>query len=213
MSSRLVDGVAVPEAVGGDPALDFANTRAGWGSAEAKEYLTSGRALGVWVREAELLPGEDLTALLESGLTRSAEQALLRRTWALRDSLYGCLMGHARRADWLLVGAEAKVARSASRLVPIRSDLSSTPAGPAASWQLDAQRLPPGRAALASIAVAEERLLTSPLAGCVAACPGAGCGWLFADPRRRRRWCSMAVCGNRAKARRFADRTASPGAM
>lgn len=34
-------------------------------------------------------------------------------------------------------------------------------------------------------------------------CEGEGCGWLFVDDSRgaRRRWCSMADCGNRAKAR------------
>ncbi|MGE5829869.1 MAG: CGNR zinc finger domain-containing protein [Micromonosporaceae bacterium] len=44
----------------------------------------------------------------------------------------------------------------------------------------------------------------------MSACPGEICGWLFADPRGRRRWCSMAWCGNRAKARRYARRHA-PG--
>lgn len=35
-------------------------------------------------------------------------------------------------------------------------------------------------------------------------CEGADCGWLFIDESRagRRRWCSMADCGNRAKAKR-----------
>jgi predicted RNA-binding Zn ribbon-like protein len=60
--------------------------------------------------------------------------------------------------------------------------------------------------ALRAVALAAEDLLTSDLVGYVAACPGVGCGWLFADRRRRRRWCSMAACGNRAKARRYAER-------
>ena len=36
-------------------------------------------------------------------------------------------------------------------------------------------------------------------------CEGDQCGWLFFDTSRNRsrRWCSMADCGNRAKARRF----------
>ncbi|MGM7722214.1 CGNR zinc finger domain-containing protein [Metabacillus sp. Hm71] len=36
-------------------------------------------------------------------------------------------------------------------------------------------------------------------------CEGDLCGWLFYDTSRNRsrRWCSMADCGNRAKARRF----------
>lgn len=38
-------------------------------------------------------------------------------------------------------------------------------------------------------------------------CPS--CGWLFADQTRngRRRWCDMADCGSRAKARRYYQRT------
>lgn len=36
-------------------------------------------------------------------------------------------------------------------------------------------------------------------------CEGPECGWFFLDEsrNRRRRWCSMESCGNRAKARRF----------
>lgn len=36
-------------------------------------------------------------------------------------------------------------------------------------------------------------------------CEGYPCGWLFLDTSRNRsrRWCSMADCGNRAKAKRF----------
>lgn len=35
-------------------------------------------------------------------------------------------------------------------------------------------------------------------------CSGDHCGWMFVDesPNNRRRWCSMATCGNRAKAKR-----------
>ena len=42
------------------------------------------------------------------------------------------------------------------------------------------------------------------------ACPDEGCGWAFYDRSRNRSstWCSMAVCGNRAKARAFRERRA-----
>ena len=42
------------------------------------------------------------------------------------------------------------------------------------------------------------------------ACPEASCGWAFYDRSRNRSstWCSMAVCGNRAKARAFRERRA-----
>lgn len=42
-------------------------------------------------------------------------------------------------------------------------------------------------------------------------CPGSGCGWMFIDESRngRRRWCSMEICGNRAKAKRHYAKTQS----
>lgn len=40
----------------------------------------------------------------------------------------------------------------------------------------------------------------------VGSCPGTGCGWVFADTTGRRKWCSMDVCGNRAKVAAHADR-------
>lgn len=44
-------------------------------------------------------------------------------------------------------------------------------------------------------------------------CPGDDCGWLFVDEtgNGRRRWCSMASCGNRTKARRHYLRSAAQG--
>jgi predicted RNA-binding Zn ribbon-like protein len=192
MSWHLVGDVPLPDAVGGHPALDFCNTRAGWSDPAPKEYLTSPRALALWALDADLLPaagdGED------PGATDD-----LRRALALRDALYPCLLGHGTDADWALVSGEVVASRAVSRLRAGEDGV--------ARWALDgAADLPPARAALHVVAGSAETLLTSPLAGCVSACPGAGCGWLFADPRRRRRWCSMAVCGNRAKARRHAER-------
>jgi predicted RNA-binding Zn ribbon-like protein len=46
------------------------------------------------------------------------------------------------------------------------------------------------------------------------ACPEATCTWAFYDRSRNRSstWCSMAVCGNRAKARKFRERHSARGA-
>ncbi|MEU8120107.1 CGNR zinc finger domain-containing protein [Spirillospora sp. NPDC049024] len=42
-------------------------------------------------------------------------------------------------------------------------------------------------------------------------CPAHDCAWVFWDSSRNasRRWCSMRVCGNRAKARAFTERRAA----
>ncbi|WP_108882473.1 CGNR zinc finger domain-containing protein [Anderseniella sp. Alg231-50] len=44
--------------------------------------------------------------------------------------------------------------------------------------------------------------------GRVKMCPSDNCGWLFLDEskNRRRQWCAMDLCGNRAKARRHYQR-------
>ncbi len=205
MSWRLVDGVPLPDPVGGHPALDFCNTRAGWGTDRPKEYLTSVRALGLWVREAGLLGDDAIASLLGLSPGGPAQAAALLRAGALRQALYACALRRGTSGDWALVSAEVAAARAASMLRP-GSD------GAPAVWCLAAGDRRPGDGVspldlpVLAVAVAAEDLLTSAFGTCVAACPGVGCGWLFADPRRRRRWCSMAVCGNRAKARAYARR-------
>jgi predicted RNA-binding Zn ribbon-like protein len=48
-------------------------------------------------------------------------------------------------------------------------------------------------------------LLTSDRMDRVRLCSAEDCDWLFLDSSRNRsrRWCDMAVCGNRSKVRRF----------
>jgi predicted RNA-binding Zn ribbon-like protein len=48
-------------------------------------------------------------------------------------------------------------------------------------------------------------LLTSPELGQLHQCEDAACGWVYLDtsPRRNRRWCAAADCGNRNRARRY----------
>jgi predicted RNA-binding Zn ribbon-like protein len=58
------------------------------------------------------------------------------------------------------------------------------------------------------VVLAAADLLTSGDRARIHECAGPGCGWLFLDTsrNRRRRWCTMQGCGNRAKARRFYER-------
>ena len=57
-------------------------------------------------------------------------------------------------------------------------------------------------------------LLTSPAVAALHQCEDVACGWVYLDtsPRRNRRWCVAADCGNRNRARRFyARRKAAAG--
>lgn len=193
----VIDGVALPTPLSGHPALDFCNTWAGWDGREQGDYLTDYAALVVWAGWSDLLP-EERVAELRQAADSAADRAnaVLERARSFRTGLYEVLTSGASRLPWppVLVdelrGAVGRCARS--------TNAEGTP------WRVDAGS---GLAApLTAIAWAALGLLTSAEVTAVHACPGHGCGWLFLDQSGRRKWCSMAVCGNRAKARRFADR-------
>ena len=56
---------------------------------------------------------------------------------------------------------------------------------------------------LAQLAEAAATLLASPAIGLVRRCEGPGCRMLFLPAHPRRRWCSPATCGNRARVARY----------
>jgi predicted RNA-binding Zn ribbon-like protein len=180
--------------------LDFCNTRAGWGAATPKEYLHSYPHLARWATENGLLAEPPPAPSAATG------RAVLRRAIALRDALYAVLVFGARacRAP-ISAGGESEAWSTVNREVRAAGAvLAQSVDGPTpAQWWLDPSS---AAAPLAAVAWSAAGFLTSPAAGTVGACPGAGCGWVFADPRGRRRWCSMAWCGNRAKANRHAQR-------
>lgn len=71
--------------------------------------------------------------------------------------------------------------------------------------------LPPARKALADLAIAWSELAVTGEAARLKRCAEHACAWVFWDvsKNRSRRWCSMRVCGNRAKARRYTAKRAS----
>jgi predicted RNA-binding Zn ribbon-like protein len=190
---RRVDGLVLPVPVADEPTLDFCNTRAGWNADEPREYLNSYDHLVVWAREAGLIDAP-VAARLHPGA--AAGEQVLGRALALRSALYRACTDPGDAQAWDEVAAVAAAAAGAAVL--------SRDAPPGRRWQipesagLELPLLEAGRAAGAFLASTDLRAVRS--------CPGTDCGWLFLDPRGRRRWCTMAVCGNRAKARRHAAR-------
>jgi predicted RNA-binding Zn ribbon-like protein len=187
VASYVVDGLVLPVSVGGHPVLDFCNTRAGWGTPNPKEYLHSYAHLARWSVENGLLPRPPAHP--------GPGRAVVRRAIALRDALYAVLLRTGTEADWAVINREVR----AADVWVAPADAGDLPA--AWRWDEDSTGAP-----LAAVAWSAAGFLTSAGAATVRACPGAGCGWVFADPRGRRRWCSMAWCGNRAKVRRHAER-------
>jgi predicted RNA-binding Zn ribbon-like protein len=201
--SIVVEGVQLPAPLGGHPALDFCNTWAGWQGAPTKEYLESYKALAVWSGYAGLLPPARIASARRDA-TRSADAAaaLLDDARAFRARLYGLLKGGlaARRERGALTSFDlvAEDVHAAAAALRLRWNAQ------AIEWEIDPNA---GLAApILAVAWSAGQLLTSPEWLLVRACPGSGCGWLFLDRRGRRRWCTMATCGNRAKVRRFEAR-------
>jgi predicted RNA-binding Zn ribbon-like protein len=191
--------------LGGVLCLDFVNTIDPRHRPPKLEYLASYDALLDWAVHAGAL-----TAPAARGLSVLAGQHPTRakrvhtRAISLREALYQTLAPATRadhpQAPLAILNTEFQHSMTTAILEP-------TPGGYRLGWaptdQLDQMLWPVARSAA--------DLLTSPSLGRVAECDGQGCGWLFVDTSKagRRRWCSMAICGNRAKSQRHAQRTAS----
>jgi predicted RNA-binding Zn ribbon-like protein len=193
--AEKVDGLILPRALSGHPALDFCNTEAGWGTPEPGDYLKSYEYVVAWAKGAGLV-GHDLSDRIRRRAERSAGEAsrALDEARAFRHSLHAVLLKPRPGTDWNRVAALVEEGTAAAVLTP----------GPAASWELPERiglRLP-----LLALARSAGELLTSDDVASVRSCPGNHCGWLFLDRRGSRRWCTMSTCGNRAKARRFTER-------
>src|SRR6188474_1395483 len=104
----MVSGLVLPVAVGGHPALDFCNTRAGWGAREPKEYLSSYDHLAVWTREAGLFRPRDVSAFRRAARADPAEaRVVLAAAIDLREAAYAVLLGSRARAPFAVVTARA----------------------------------------------------------------------------------------------------------
>jgi predicted RNA-binding Zn ribbon-like protein len=197
---EVVDGVRLPARISGHPALDFCNTRAGWDGQTAGEYLADYEHLVVWAGFVGLLRPDHVSVLRQRAReSTSAAASVLEHARAFRANLYAVLRDPVGAPAWPAVADQ--VAAAAQTLHLHRADN-------AISWEIAPSA--DLSAPLAAAAWSAGDLLTSPALRRVRACAGLGCGWLFLDPTGRRRWCVMATCGNREKARRFAAKRKDP---
>jgi predicted RNA-binding Zn ribbon-like protein len=189
--------------VGGDLALDFANTVDDPLGPAHHDHLATYDGLLVWSVRTGVLPAGDL-----DGRRRSAEQqsraasAALRRAHVLRDALNGVFGAVAAGAtvaseDWVTLRRAAAdgLARAVAR---------PSGTGYRLEWPED-ELLGP----IWLVADAGVTLLRSGDRRRVKQC--AGCPWLFLDSSRSgtRRWCSMEDCGTHEKVKRYVAKRAA----
>ena len=195
-----IEGVRLPMRIGGDPALDFCNTWAGWGEPPepSREWLDDYDRLALWAGYADLVDAETVSRLRRAAQRRADEAAeVLAAARSLRSSLHTAVLHPGDRRALAGVSSFAQDAARHSSLRP----------GPDGSPRWELEREAGLSAPVLAVARAAGDLLTGPDLPYVKACPGHDCGWLFVDRRGRRRWCSMSACGNRAKVRAHAQRS------
>ena len=186
--------------IAGEPALDFLNSVATPIDAPV-EWLDDGEGLLSWLAQAQLVSPAVLRQVRSEsssgGLNKVAEQARNLREWF--RSFVQKHRGHPltrddfrklERLNRLLEQDDAF-----SQIVPATDK-------PGNAFELRAMRKwHSPEALLLPIAEALARFVCSADFTYVKACEGSSCTLLFADQTRgrARRWCSMAICGNRAK--------------
>ncbi|MEK9970536.1 MAG: CGNR zinc finger domain-containing protein [Ferrovibrio sp.] len=194
---------------GGHPALDFVNTLDWRARPKAEggpeEMLVSYAALLACSRRLGVI-GAGTQAELEREAGRQPKQAeaVLVEALALREALHGLAqamrLGKAARAADLDVLNRVLLRYPEGRVIAATS-------GARLGWKAHGDGLELG-SPLGAIARLGADLLVTAEPNSIRCCAGPDCGWLFHDtsPNKRRRWCSMESCGNRAKARRHYER-------
>jgi predicted RNA-binding Zn ribbon-like protein len=205
--------------VADDIGLSFANTAEWHAGPDPEEGLTSYEKAVRWAQRSDVLSDSQARSLLAHADAHPGRQTeALRRIIALREAVYHIFSAVAGdrppdSRDVELLNAELTAALMHLRLVPV-PEAEPDPAtgngqkGPRRfvwAWTDMEDHL---TSLLWPVARAATTLLTSPDLGRVRECAGNPCGWLFLDTTKNasRRWCDMAECGNRAKARRYRER-------
>jgi predicted RNA-binding Zn ribbon-like protein len=192
--------------VGGNLALDFANTAEGTPEGEIeREHLLGYEDLVFWGHRLGFLSGEDGERLLRKGRERPAEaEAVFARALAFRAHLYELFRAVAEGDNPPPESVEAlrrfeSEAISHAKLAPSGGDEFAW------KWALEDDLA----GVLWPVAHSATELLVSGPLGRVKGC--AGCNWLFVDESKNksRRWCSMEECGTHAKMRRYVARRAA----
>jgi predicted RNA-binding Zn ribbon-like protein len=165
------------------------------------DWLESGDGLVAWLAEANLVPAHVLHGLTERAtpgeLNKVAEQARVLREW-----FRGFVRKHMGRPLRPKAMREVRPLNALLKRDETFSRIALRPDGDGDRLELQTMRLwRSPESLLLPIAEALARCVCDEDFANIKACEGHVCTLIFADRTRRRarRWCSMAVCGNRAK--------------
>ena len=184
-----------PLRLGGHAALDFLNSVLA-PAGETLDFLHDGATLVRWLSGSGVVP--DTAAAAAMALTPQQLDRLAAEARALREWFRTLLQRWQAKGDRALREADIERLNALMSLGPLTQVIVRGPTG----VELHHQRALTGPGTLtAELAAVCADLLVCQPHNKVCKCENPACPLLFADDKRgpRRRWCSMAVCGNRMK--------------
>ncbi len=191
--------------IGGDPSLDFLNSIA-TPVDTVVEWLTDGDDLINWLQLAQLVPADAVTTARANCLPAELD-AVAAQARTLREWFRGFVVAHRGRSLGREVVRELKPLNRILEHDDAYGAIVAKPAGATgqrSNSRFELRTLRRWRtpdSLLLPIAQAIANFLTSEDLARVKACEKRPCTLFFLDRTRgqARRWCSMTVCGNRAK--------------
>jgi predicted RNA-binding Zn ribbon-like protein len=191
----------------GELCLDFANTLRWHASDQPVETLSGYDELVAWARKFEVLTAREANQLLKEKQNRGSEsKRVLQRGLDLREAVYRIITSNINDRppapdDIKRLNMELEVAYQ--HLQVARDENGYHLAWTKENAYLDRPLWPVARSAIDLLTSAEV------LARVGQCADDRGCGWLYLDwsKNHSRRWCDINDCGNRAKQRRFYERS------
>ena len=207
---ELPPGIRELPVVGGDLALDFANTVDDPLGPERHDHVAGYHGLLWWSVRVGVLTEPDADRLLRRSARRRTEP-IVREAHQLRTainlaagSLADSGAGTAAPTGGASVGARGLPGWDELRWIAGQAVQESELVQLRPVWAFETLESP-----LWPVASAAYELLTGPRALRIKRC--AGCPWLFLDQSKNgsRRWCSMEICGTNEKMRRYVSKRAA----
>jgi predicted RNA-binding Zn ribbon-like protein len=194
-----------PMFVADDRGLDFLNS-IGTPVDAVVEWIANGEDLLDWLVQAELI-GHEQAATIRANSFPGELDEVAAQARALREWFRGFVLSHRGRSlnakALNLLGPLNRVLERDERygaIVARPGEAKNRQVPSGLEWR-SLRRWSTPNSLLLPIAEAMARLVCSEDFSLVRACEGKNCTFLFLDKThgRARRWCTMSVCGNRAK--------------
>lgn len=190
--------------LGGHIVLDFVNTVGDHLSSEPGEGFHTYADIAKWAAHAAVISPEHAARLIDLAQTQPEHAAeVLASTVSIRETIYRLLLSAIRHQQ--PDTADVDGLNHLLATTPARTQLNFE--NDHYSWQFPSENISLDAHLWRLVWSAADLLISTQLTQ-VKLCEGDECGWLFLDTSRNqsRRWCSMADCGNRAKANRYYKR-------